>query len=358
MGMSLGQWPRLTLFGESHGVGVGVLIEGLPPGMEVDLDAMVAELERRRPGRRGLSQRTESDSPSILSGVHDGKTTGWPIVLFSENGDVRSSDYSFLPDHPRPGHADMVESIRTNGSADPRGGGSHSGRLTWGLVAAGSLVRPILEREGCCIIAHAAAIEELEAQIPLAGESPSMTEEMSRLNCLDPVAALNFVERIDQLRRDKDSAGSRVDVLVTGLPIGIGQPWFEGIEPSLANGLSAIPAVRAVEFGHGVHASKMRGSEHNTAWHSSENGPQHSVDGDGALGGISTGSPLRIRVHLKPPSSIPRAQDTLHLPSGEQRPLVVGGRHDPVLAPRAAPVVEAVTRFLLAEALLRQTRPF
>ena len=358
MGMSLGQWPRLTLFGESHGVGVGVLIEGIPPGMEVDLDAMATELERRRPGRRGLSQRTESDSPSILSGVHDGKTTGWPIVLFSENGDVRSSDYSFLPDHPRPGHADMVESIRTEGSADPRGGGSHSGRLTWGLVAAGSLVRPILERAGCRITAHAAAIEELEAKIPLDGESPPMTEEMIRLNCLDQSAANSFVERIDQLRRNKDSAGSRVDVLVTGLPIGIGQPWFEGIEPSLAKGLSAIPAVRAVEFGHGIFASKMRGSEHNASWHSSENGPQQSVDGDGALGGISTGSPLRIRVHLKPPSSIPQAQDTLHIPSGEQRPLVVGGRHDPVLAPRAAPVVEAVTAFLLAEALLRQTRPF
>ncbi len=358
MGMSLGQWPRLTLFGESHGVGVGVLIEGLPPGMEVNLDAMIVDLERRRPGRRGLSQRTESDMPSILSGIHEGKTTGWPIVLFSENGDIRSSDYSFLPDHPRPGHADMVESIRTKDSADPRGGGSHSGRLTWGLVAAGSLVRPILEREGCRILAHAAAIEELEAEIPLDGIPPVMTEEMIRLNCLDSTAALSFVERIDQLRRDKDSAGSRVDVLVTGLPIGIGQPWFEGIEPSLAKGLSAIPAVRAVEFGHGVHASRMRGSEHNTPWYSSDNGPKHSDDGDGALGGISTGSPLRIRVHLKPPSSIPRAQDTLHVPSGEQRPLVVGGRHDPVLAPRAAPVVEAVTTFLMAGALLSQTRPF
>ncbi len=358
MGMSLGRWPRLTLFGESHGVGVGVLIEGLPPGMEVDLDAMVADLERRRPGRRGLSQRTELDLPSVLSGVHDGKTTGWPLVLFSENGDVRSSDYSFLPDHPRPGHADMVENIRTQGSADPRGGGSHSGRLTWGLVAAGSLVQPILEREGCRVLAHAAAIEDLEAELPLDGESIPMTEEMIRLNCLDSAAAHNFVERINQLRRDKDSAGSRVDVLVTGLPIGIGQPWFEGIEPSLAKGLSAIPAVRAVEFGHGVNASKMRGSAHNTAWHSSDNGPQHGTDGDGALGGISTGSPLRIRVHLKPPSSIPQAQDTLHVPSGEQRPLVVGGRHDPVLAPRAAPVVEAVTAFLLTEALLSRTRPF
>ena len=147
-------------------------------------------------------------------------------------------------------------------------------------------------------------------------------------------------------------------VTKAGLPIGIGQPWFEGIEPSLAKGLSAIPAVRAVEFGHGVNASKMRGSAHNTAWHSSDNGPQHGTDGDGALGGISTGSPLRIRVHLKPPSSIPQAQDTLHVPSGEQRPLVVGGRHDPVLAPRAAPVVEAVTAFLLTEALLSRTRPF
>ena len=251
MGMSLGQWPRLTLFGESHGVGVGVLIEGLPPGMEVDLDAMVAELERRRPGRRGLSQRTEFDSPSILSGVHDGKTTGWPIVLFSENGDVRSSDYSFLPDHPRPGHADMVESIRTNGSADPRGGGSHSGRLTWGLVAAGSLVRPILERE-VVVLLHATAIEELEAKIPLDGESPPMTEDDS-IELLDQSAANSFVE---------ESTNYVETRIVRELIVSYRFNWNRATvvrryRTFSCQGLSAIPAVRAVEFGHGIFASKM-----------------------------------------------------------------------------------------------------
>ena len=182
---------------------------------------------------------------------------------------------------------------------------------------------------------------------------------MSRLNCMDPVAADRFVDRIELLRKEKDSLGSRVDVIVRGLPIGIGDPWFDGIEPALSKGLFGIPAVRAVEFGNGVKSSLMRGSEHNSVWESGENNtPIQSEGGDGAIGGITTGSDIRIRVHFKPPSSIPTVQNTLHLPSGELRPLVVGGRHDPVLAPRAAPVVQGVVRFLIADLLLQKTRPF
>ena len=359
MGMRLGNSLSLVIFGESHAVGVGVLIEGLKPGLPIDVKSIEEDLQRRKPGRKGLSTRAESDLPNILSGVHEGYTTGWPLVMFAENSDVRSSDYSFLPDHPRPGHADLVEHFRTGGHADPRGGGSHSGRLTWGLVAAGSVVRPILDSVGCSVFSHMAALGGDEADDLANHLSSEMNENMIRLNCMDSAAADRFVDQIKLLRRQKDSLGSRVDVIIRGLPIGVGDPWFEGVEPALSRGLFGIPAVRAVEFGYGVKASLMRGSEHNSVWEPGENDvPIQSEGGDGAIGGITTGSDIRISVHFKPPSSIPMAQNTLHLPSGELRPLSVGGRHDPVLAPRATPVVQGVVRFLLADLLLARTRPF
>ena len=268
-------------------------------------------------------------------------------------------DYEFLPDHPRPGHADLVEQVRTGGRADLRGGGSHSGRLTWGLVAAGSVVCPILDSFDCSVFSHMAALGDDEAEDLANLLTSEITENMSRLNCMDSVAADRFVDRIEILRKEKDSLGSRVDVIVRGLPIGIGDPWFDGIEPALSKGLFGIPAVRAVEFGYGVKSSLMRGTEHNSVWESGENNtPIQSEGGDGAIGGITTGSDIRISVHFKPPSSIPSVQNTLHLPSGELRPLVVGGRHDPVLAPRATPVVQGVVRFLIADLLLTKTRPF
>ena len=359
MGMRLGETLSLVIFGESHATGVGVLIEGIPPGISIKLKSIEEDLERRKPGRKGLSQRSESDTPSILSGVHEDHSTGWPLVMFAKNSDVRSSDYDFLPDHPRPGHADLVEAIRSGGNADPRGGGSHSGRLTWGLVAAGSVVRPILDSVGCSVVAHMAGMGSDQTDDLSNLLSTKLTENMARLNCMDPIASERFTKQIEILRKEKDSIGSRVDVLVQGLPIGVGNPWFEGIEPALSKGLFGIPAVRAVEFGYGVQASRMRGTEHNSMWKSGEdNIPIQSEGGDGAIGGITTGSDIRIRVHFKPPSSIPSIQNTLHLPSGELRPLSVGGRHDPVLAPRAAPVVEGVVRFLIADLLLTRTRPF
>ena len=355
MGMRLGKSLSLILFGESHATGVGVLIEGLQPGIPIDLKSIERDLERRKPGRKGLSQRSESDIPRVLSGVHEGFTTGWPLVLFSENSDVRSSDYEFLPDHPRPGHADLVEQFRTGGKADPRGGGSHSGRLTWGLVAAGSLVNPILDSAGCTVYSHMAALSDDEADDLADILSSDFTENMSRLNCMDPVAADRFVDRIELLRKEKDSLGSRVDVIVRGLPIGIGDPWFDGIEPALSKGLFGIPAVRAVEFGNGVKSSLMRGSEHNSVWESGENNtPIQSEGGDGAIGGITTGSDIRIRVHFKPPSSISKTQTTLNLKSGTQEELVVEGRHDPVIGPRAAPVVKSVCELVITDLILRK----
>ena len=343
MGMSLGDSLRVTLFGESHGAAVGALLEGLPAGTPIDVDALVADLERRRPGRRLLSARAEPDECEILSGVFEGRATGHPILLLVHNRDVKSKDYPFLPDQPRPGHVDLPESVRTDGAADLRGGGTHSGRITLGLVAAGALVRATLGE--VTVKAHCSAIGSVEADF--GGDSDSEASQI--LNCDDGDAAESMLIEVKRLRKAGDSIGSSVEAKIEGLPLGLGEPWFEGLEPALARALMAIPAARAVDFGRGRDAVTMLGSDHNDPW-----GPGPAPVGeqaDGALGGMATGAPLRIRVHFKPPSSISFKQMTLHLPSGEMRELQIGGRHDPVIAPRAAPVVEAVCRLVIADLL-------
>jgi len=356
MGMTLGDRLRVTLFGESHGSCVGALIQGMPAGAPIDRESLAKDIASRRPGRRGLSMRKELDNCEILSGVHNGFATGWPILLLTRNLDVKSSDYSFLPDQPRPGHADMVENIRSKGANDPRGGGSQSARLTFGIVAAGSQMRQILDNIGWKCSAHlhkvgdisAKALFDLDRDAHLDPES-----DMGRLNCRDFEVAPIMSDYIEKIRMDKDTIGSVVELLIEGLPIGMGEPWFDGIEPALARGLMAIPGARAVEFSQGVESSSMLGSEHNDTWIYDKNMPilkgSDNGDADGALGGRATGAPLSVRIHFKPPSSIPKEQFTLHLPSKEVRSLKIGGRHDPILGPRAAPVVEAVAMLVIAD---------
>ena len=343
MGMSLGDSVRVTLFGESHGAAVGALLEGVPPGIPISVETLIEDLQRRRPGRRLLSARAEPDHCEILSGVYEGQTTGYPILLLVRNQDAKSRDYGFLPNQPRPGHADLPEAARTGGAADLRGGGANSGRLTLGLVAAGSLIREAIG--DVTVDAHCSQIGSITAQFQ--GEPEG--EACTILNCNDVEAAESMLQLVKSLRKAGDSIGSTVEARICNLPLGVGEPWFEGLEPALARGLMAIPGARGVEFGRGRESVTMQGSEHNDAW-----GPEHvpvGDDADGALGGMSTGAPLRVRVHFKPPSSISVPQMTLHLPSGEMRELQIGGRHDPVIAPRATPVVEAVCRLIIADLL-------
>ena len=255
MGMGLGDQLKVTLFGESHGKCIGALVEGIPPGTEIDLQTLSDDLSRRRPGRKGMSARLEPDECEILSGVYEGKATGWPLLMLVRNSDARSSDYAFLPDHPRPGHADMVEEIRSSGSSDLRGGGSQSARLTLGLVSAGSQVRTILENAGWSCHAHLSRVGDISARPLIELEKSELTDdvpEMSRLNCRDSEAAPRMADLIKRIRRERDSIGSVVELLIHGLPIGVGEPWFDGIEPSLARGLMAIPGARAIEFSNGV----------------------------------------------------------------------------------------------------------
>ncbi|MBJ46718.1 MAG: chorismate synthase [Euryarchaeota archaeon] len=319
MRMSLGENMVVTLFGESHGPAVGALIEGMPPNIELDADQLIADMIARRPGSGLASKRKETDEVEILSGVHSGKSTGMPILLLIKNRDVRSKDYSFLPYQPRPGHVDHPINVKTEGAADLRGGGSFSARLTAGLVAAASLSRNMLPPEW-----------KIEAKV-------------GALGGLEGDAGIELAE---QARKDGDSLGSRVDLVISGLPVGFGEPWFEGIEPALARALMAIPAARAVEFGRGVNAGEMRGSQHNDKW-----GKDMSLSegADGALGGMASGAPIHVRITFKPPSGISKPQETFNQVTEMMEELAIKGRHDPVIAPRARPVVEAVARLVIAD---------
>ena len=319
MRMSLGDNMVVTLFGESHGPAVGALIEGMPPNIELDAEQLVADMIARRPGSGLASKRKETDEVEILSGVHSGKSTGMPILLLIKNRDVRSKDYSFLPYQPRPGHVDYPINVKTEGAADLRGGGSFSARLTAGLVAAASLSRNLLPPEW-----------KIEAKV-------------GALGGLEGDAGIELAE---QARKDGDSLGSRVDLVISGLPVGFGEPWFEGIEPALARALMAIPAARAVEFGRGVNAGEMRGSQHNDKW-----GKDMSLSegADGALGGMASGAPIHVRITFKPPSGISKPQETFNQVTEMMEELAIKGRHDPVIAPRARPVVEAVARLVIAD---------
>lgn len=351
--MRLGKLLTVTLFGESHGAMVGALIEGIPPGLPIDEDYIQQSMDMRRPGGHFASKRKESDIVEVSTGVYEGVSTGQPILLVIRNNDARSSDYSFIPNHPRPGHQDMVMNIRTDGHADLRGGGSSSARLTAGLVAAAAIISPLLGE--IQIDAHVGAIGDIEAK-PIEICPPEWENDLCKsLRCRDPSAAELMKECIEKVRSERNSIGSRIDLRVTNLPIGIGEPWFDGIEPALGRAYFAIPACRGVEFGRGFSAVSMTGIEHNSPWGGSSSNPMQTGERpDGSLAGMTSGSDIHARIALKPPSSIAQEQTTLDLEEDAQKQLVVKGRHDPVLGPRGVSVAIAMTKIVLADLILRK----
>ena len=354
MHMHLGERIRLTLFGTSHGPRVGALLNGVPAGIEIDSKAIELAMASRRPGGRYASKRREPDVVEFRSGIADGKTTGEEIEISIANKDAKSRDYSFLPAHPRPGHQDMVMHKRTNGDADLRGGGSSSARLTAALVASAALLSPLLNRLNVVCEAHVGAIGQVEAkemsQCPPRWENDASKE----MRCRDPVAALAMVETVEQHRMQRNSIGSRVDLQITGLPLGLGEPWFDGLEPALARAMIAIPAARGVTFGRGFGVVAMTGLEHNDPWGGTAEHPLLTGEKpDGVIAGLATGSPIHVSVAFKPPSSIASEQHTLNLETNTVEPLVVGGRHDPVLGPRAVAVVESMAKLVLCDLALR-----
>lgn len=354
------EWGRnfsISIFGESHGEGIGVTINGVPAGIPIDRAALLAFLARRAPGKDKTSTpRQESDLPETLSGIYRGRTTGAPIAAVIRNRDTRSGDYSELARTARPGHADYTAHLRYGGFQDPRGGGHFSGRLTAPLCYAGGIAKQILEHQGVFVGAHIAEI----AGIP---DTPFPPVELDRETLLrpgrSPFPVLDFQageqmrEAVEAARMDLDSVGGVVECAAIGFPGGVGAPIFGGVENRLASILFGIPAVKGVEFGAGFSAARMRGSQNNDPFRARKGRVETTQNNAGGiLGGISTGMPVLVRAAFKPTPSISKEQKTVDFVEKADRDLTVKGRHDPCVVVRAVPVVEAAAAVALLDCLL------
>ncbi len=322
---------KYTIFGESHGSAIGVTLTGVPSGLVLDLDMIQAEMARRRPGQDALSTaRSEADQPEILSGVFEGKTTGAPVCAIIRNTDTRSKDYSQLSICPRPSHGDYAGSVRYEGCNDYRGGGHFSGRLTAPLVFAGAIAKQILTQNGV----------QIAARISNVGGT------------IDPTP-----EQIEQIvlaaKADGDSVGGAIACAVTGLPAGLGAPDFGcNVEGIFAQHLFAVPAVKAVAFGAGFDLANMRGSQANDPFYMDNGTVKTRTNHAGGInGGITNGMPVTFEVAIRPTPSISMEQDTVNLQTGQDAKLVIQGRHDPCILPRALPVIEAAAALAACDTL-------
>lgn len=351
--MRFGERLRMTVFGSSHGPEVGVEIEGVPAGVIVDLPAIQRQLDRRRPvGRRLATRRHEEDRLEIDRGLVDGISDGGPIRAHVANTDVRRAPYERLGDVPRPGHADYPARVRYGPTADLSGGGIFSGRMTVGLVIAGAIARGLLAGRGVDVLAVTRSIGPVEATWPMEAPLASLRDLAAghEVESPDPAAAALMEAAIEAARREGDSLGGIVEIRADGLPVGLGEPFFDSVESELAHAYFSVPAVKGVEFGAGFAAARMRGSEHNDpfVWLDGRVRTTSNHAG-GILGGLTTGMPLVARVAVKPTSSIARPQQSVDLATHRACTVTVTGRHDPCIVPRAVGVLENVTAFVLAD---------
>jgi chorismate synthase len=347
MTSTYGRLFKLTTWGESHGPALGVVIEGCPAGLGLEEEDIQKDLDRRRVGQSIVtSTRDETDRVEMLSGVFEGITTGAPISLLTYNNDQRPKNYDNLRDVFRPGHADFTYWAKY-GYRDHRGGGRSSSRETWGRVAAGAIARKILAGFGVDVFGYAAEIGGIEMETFDRDQI-----EQNVVRCPDPVAAEKMVEAITRVRKERDSIGGIVEVRATGVPAGLGEPTFDKLDGLIGQAMLSIPATKGVEIGGGFRLARERGSQSNDPF-IVEDGRIRTMSNHagGTLGGLSTGEEIVVRVALKPTSSISREQDTVdvHL---QARKLVVEGRHDPCVVPRAVPVVEAMLALTLVDLLL------
>ena len=353
MSSSYGENLRIHIFGESHGPAVGVTVEGIPAGEAVDLAELQRFLDRRAPGRNAWSTpRKEADVPEFLSGLREGKTCGTPLTAILKSANTRSGDYDALRDVPRPGHADYTAWVKYGESRDSRGGGHFSGRLTAPLCVAGGICLQLLAREGITVLSRIAAIGGIRDE----GELTASTAEKAFPTVSDS-AGEAMRSAIAAARAEGDSLGGVIECAVLGLPAGLGDPMFDGMENRIAAAVFGIPAVKGIEFGAGFAAAGLRGSENNDAF-SVENGRiiTDSNHCGGILGGITDGMPLTFRAAVKPTPSLARPQQSVDLKTGEIVPLTVTGRHDPCIVPRAVPCLEAAAAIAVYDALLARRK--
>jgi len=349
-GNSFGTLFRVTTFGESHGPALGVVVDGCPPGIALSADDVQKDLDRRRPGRSEVStSRQEADRVEILSGLFEGKTLGTPIAMLIRNRDADPSAYGRLREVFRPGHADLTWFLK-HGLRDHRGGGRASGRETAARVAAGAVARRVLATFGCAVSAWTVQVGMVRAET-----RDPRAAEMNPLMCPDAKAAEKMLALIEEYKKEGDSVGGVVEVRASGVPAGLGEPVFDKLDARLASALMGIGGIKGVEIGDGFEVAQRRGSENSDPLVPAPGGGTRTScnRAGGILGGISTGETVIARIAVKPTSSINLEQDTVDL-KGRETTIKVGGRHDPCLCPRVAPVAEAMTCLVLCDLLLIQ----
>jgi len=355
MGSVFGHLFRISTFGESHGGGVGVVLEGCPPRLKIAVDEIQRDLDRRRPGQSVLTTpRQEADQAEILSGVFEGQTLGSPIAILVRNKDARPSAYEEMRDTYRPSHADFTTDAKY-GVRNWQGGGRASARETIGRVAAGAIARKLLrDQAGVEVLSWVRRVKDIDSKVD--PETVTLAEiESNDVRCPDSEAAEKMYALIDQLRRDGDSVGGVVECVARGVPVGLGDPVFDKLEADLARAMMSLPAAKGFEVGSGFGGTALTGSEHNDPFETDADGRTRTTTNrsGGIQGGISNGESIHLRVAFKPTATIRTAQQTV-TSSGEATTLAAGGRHDPCVLPRAVPMVEAMVCLTLADHWLRQ----
>ena len=349
MSSTYGENLHLTIFGQSHSPAIGMTLEGIPAGEQIDFEALQRFMERRAPGRNAYSTaRKEADAPEFLSGLRGDTTCGVPLTAIIRNGDTRSKDYAPFSAVPRPGHADYTANVKYFGHQDYAGGGHFSGRLTAPLCIAGGVCLQILQRHGIEVISRIKAIGDVEDPSPLTASTAEKA-----FPTVDEAAGEAMQAAIAQAKAQGDSLGGVIECAVLGLPAGLGDPMFGGMENRIAGIVFGIPAVKGIEFGAGFEAARLRGSQNNDSYTVKDGRIEtRSNHCGGILGGITNGMPLVFRAAIKPTPSIAMEQDSVNLETLEEEKLRVGGRHDPCIVPRAVPVIEAAAAIAVYDALL------
>ena len=350
---TFGNALKVTLFGESHGEAIGVVIDGLTPGLEIDYDFIDRQLNRRRSKTQVCTQRVEKDDYKIISGVFDGHTTGTPLCIVIPNRDTNSADYQLFSSVARPGHADYTAQCKYHGYQDFRGGGHFSGRITVALVAAGAILQSALEKKGIYVgthIKHCAGVDD-RGFVNYVEDIKKL--QVSQFAILDPDAQTKMIERACEIKNNDDSIGGIMETAIAGMPAGVGEPWFDSLESMLSHAMFSIPAIKGIEFGAGFKCAEMMGSQMNDEFY---------VDGDtiltrsnnngGINGGISNGMPIVFSCVVKPTSSIARKQKTVNFIDKVDTEIEIAGRHDATIIPRACVVAETLSAIVVADMLV------
>lgn len=354
-GNTFGKLFRITTFGESHGTAIGVILDGCPAQLPIDIDFIQSELDKRRPGQSKITtQRKESDTVQILSGTFEGKSTGTPIAMLIPNEDQRSKDYSHNTDVYRPSHADYTYDAKY-GIRDHRGGGRSSARETAARVAAGAIAKLLLKHHGIEIFAHVSAVGQIQAPNLMHNNIAELlvVREENIVRCADPATAHQMIDFIDKIRKDGDTVGGKVSCIIKNCPVGLGEPVFDKLHADLGKAMLSINAVHGFEYGSGFAGSEMKGSEHNDIFLPTDGVPKTLTNFSGGIqGGISNGMEINFTVAFKPVATIMHNQQTINA-AGEAAEIKGKGRHDPCVVPRAVVIVEAMAALVLADQLLR-----